>query len=172
MTNFNMTDLELCMNKDYYDVFIKDTNLFYKVWDSLSTALKFNVWPEEEDFFSFCYEKTVMAVDSIRPEKVKNPDTWTIYIQLYRYIKTYAEREIQKEYHNNTCSLDSFIEDNDYDENAALKYEEYPEIDMSMFTQDEKEFIEYMQNHITYKGKYTQYAYKKFKKSITSKLLD
>lgn len=167
-----MTDLELCKNKDYFGIFTKYEMMFYKVWDSLSPALKFSVFPEEADFFSFCYEKTVMAVDSIKPEKVKKPDTWTIYIQLYRYIKTYAEREIQKEYHNNACSLDSFIEDNDFDENAALKYEEYPEVDMSMFTQEEKEFIDYMQHHSTYKGKYTQYAYRQFKKSITSKLLN
>jgi hypothetical protein len=167
-----MTDLELCKNKDYFGIFTKYEMMFYKVWDSLSPTLKFQIWPEEGDFFSFCYEKTVMAVDSIKPEKVKKPDTWTIYIQLYRYIKTYAEREIQKEYHNNACSLDSFIEDNDFDENAALKYEEYPKVDMSMFTKEEKEFIEYMQNHTTYKGKYTQYAYRQFKKSITAKLLN
>lgn len=113
-----------------------------------------------------------MAVDSIRPEKVKNPDTWTIYIQLYRYIKTYANREIEKEYHNNAYSLDSFIEENDYDENAALKTEDQHEVDMDMFTPEEKEFIEYMQTHNTYKGKYTQYKYRQFKKSITFKLLD
>lgn len=167
-----MTDLELCKNKDYFGIFTKYEMMFYKVWDSLSPSLKFNVWPEEADFFSFCYEKTVMAVDSIRPEKVKKPESWTIYIQLYRYIKTYANREIEKEYHNNACSLDSFIEENDYDENAALKTEDQHEVDMDMFTPEEKEFIEYMQTHNTYKGKYTQYKYRQFKKSITFKLLD
>lgn len=166
------TDLELCINKDYYAIFIRYKMLYYKVWDTLSPALKFNVWPDEEDFFFFCYEKTVMAVDSIKPEKVKKPETWTIYIQLWRYIKTYAEREIQKEYKNNACSLDQFIEDHDFDENVALKTEDQHEIDMDMFTPEEKEFIEYMQNHNTYKGKYTHYMYRQFKKSITSKLLD
>lgn len=173
MTNYTtmMTDLELCKNKDYYGIFERYTNLFYKIWDTLSPSLKFNVWQEEDDFFSFCYEKTVMAVDSIKPEKVKKPDTWTIYIQLYRYIKTYALREIEKEYKNNACSLDSFLEEKGFDENAALKYEEHPEVDMSIFSDEEREFIDYMQNHSTYKGKYTQYTYKKFKQSITSKLL-
>ena len=173
MTNYTMmTDLELCKSKDYYGIFERYTLMFYKVWDSLSPSLKFQIWPEEADIFSFCYEKTVMAVDSIKPEKVKNPDTWTIYIQLFRYIKTYALREIEKEYKNNACSLDSFIEDNDFDENAALKTEDQHEVDMDMFTKEEKEFIEYMQTHNTYKGKYTHYKYRQFKKSITSKLLD
>lgn len=167
-----MSDLQLCVNKDYYAIFVKYHALFYKVWDSLSPALKFNVWPDEDDFFSFCYEKTVMAVDSIKPEKVKKPETWTIYIQLWRYIKTYAEREIQKEYKNNACSLDQFIEEHEFDENAALKTEDQHEIDMDMFTPEEKEFIDYMQNHNTYKGKYTHYMYRQFKKSITSKLLE
>lgn len=165
------TDLELCKSKDYYGIFERYKMMFYKIWDSLSSSLKFIVWPEEADFFSFCYEKTVMAVNSIKPEKVKKPDTWTIYIQLFRYISTYAKREIEKEYKQNVCSLDSFIEENDYDENAALRTYDYPEVDMDIFTLEEKEFIDYMQNHNTYKGKYTPYLYKQFKKSITSKLL-
>jgi hypothetical protein len=167
-----MTDLELCNNKDYFGIFTKYTNMFYKVWDSLSPALKFNVWPEEADFFSFCYEKTIMAVDSINPDKVKKPDTWTIYIQLYRYVKTYAEREIQKEYHNNACSLDSFLEEKGFDENAALKYEDQQEVDMSIFDDEERELIEFLQSGHKWKEKYTQHRYTKLKKSITSKLLN
>lgn len=166
------TDLELCKNKDYLEIWTRYKNLFYKVWDSLSPALKFNVWPEEDDFFSFCYEKTVMAVDSIKPEKVKHSETWTIYIQLYRYIKTYAEREIQKEYKNNACSLDQFIEDHDFDENAALKTEDQHEIDMSIFDDKERELIDFLQSGHKWKEKYTQHTYQKLKKSITSKLLD
>lgn len=166
-----MTDLELCKNKDYLEIWTRYKLLFYKIWDSLSPALKFKVWTEEDDFFSFCYEKTVMAVDSIKPEKVKKPDTWTIYIQLYRYIKTYANREIEKAYKNNFYSLDKFIEDNDYDENAALRTYDYPEIDMSIFSKEEKEFIDFVQSGHKWNEKYTQYTYKKLKKSITSKLL-
>ena len=167
-----MTDLELCKSKDYYGIFERYKMLFYKVWDSLSPSLKFQIWPEEADFFSFCYEKTVMAVDSIRPEKVKKPDTWTIYIQLFRYIKTYALREIEKEYKNNACSLDSFIEENDFDENAALKTEDQHEVDMDMFTPEEKELIDFLQSGHKWKEKYTQHTFYKLKKSIVSKLLD
>ena len=171
-TQANMTDLELCINKDYYAIYIRYKMMFYKIWDSLSPALKFQIWPEEDDFFSFCYEKTVMAVNSIKPEKVKKPDSWTIYIQLYRYIKTYANREIEKEYHNNACSLDSFIEENDYDENAALKTEDQHEVDMDMFTPEEKELIDFLQSGHKWKEKYTQHRYTKLRKSITSKLLN
>lgn len=171
-TQANMTDLELCINKDYYAIYIRYKMMFYKIWDSLSPALKFQIWPEEDDFFSFCYEKTVMAVNSIKPEKVKKPDSWTIYIQLYRYIKTYANREIEKEYHNNACSLDSFIEENDYDENAALKTEDQHEVDMDMFTPEEKELIDFLQSGHKWKEKYTQHTFYKLKKSIVSKLLD
>ena len=171
-TQANMTDLELCINKDYYAIYIRYKMMFYKIWDSLSPSLKFQIWPEEDDFFSFCYEKTVMAVDSIRPEKVKKPDTWTIYIQLYRYVKTYALREIEKEYKQNVCSLDSFIEENDYDENAALRTYDQPEIDMDMFTPEEKELIDFLQSGHKWKEKYTQHTFYKLKKSIISKLLD
>ena len=166
------TDIELCKSKDYYEIFERYKMMFYKIWDSLSPSLKFSVFPEEADFFSFCYEKTVMAVNSIKPEKVKNPESWTIYIQLYRYIKTYAEREIQKEYHNNACSLDRWIEENGFDENDILYTYDQPKIDMSMFTPEEKEFIDYMQSGHKWCEKYTRKVYKKIRESITSKLLD
>ena len=166
------TDLELCKNKDYYEIFKKYKMMFYKIWDSLSPSLKFNIWTEEDEFFSFCYEKTVMAVDSIKPDKVKKPDTWTIYIQLYRYIKTYAEREIQKEYKHNACSLDSFIEDHGFDDNAALHTYDHPKIDLSMFTPEEKEMIDFLQSGHKWHEKYTRKVYNKLRESITSKLLD
>lgn len=166
------TDFELCKNKDYYAIFSKYTNLFYKVWDSLSPALKFQIWPEEDDFFSFCYEKTVMAVNSIKPEKIKNPDSWTIYIQLFRYIKTYACREIEKEYKNNACSLDAFIEEKGFDENAALYTYDYPEVDMSIFSDEELDFIDFLQSGHKWKEKYSQNTFYKLRKSITKKLLD
>ena len=166
------TDLQLCIEKNYLEIWTRYKMMFFKVFNSILTDMKYRIWQAEDEWLSFCYEKTIQAVDSIKPEKVKHPDTWTIYTQLNRYVFTYALREIEKEYHNNAYSLDSFIEENDYDENAALKTEDQHEVDMDMFTPEEKEFIEYMQNHTTYKGKYTQYAYKKFKKSITAKLLN
>lgn len=167
-----MTDLELCKNKDYYAIFVKYRALFYKIWDSLSPSLKFQIWPEEDDFFSFCYEKTVMAVDSIKPEKVKKPETWTIYIQLWRYIKTYAEREIQKEYKNNACSLERFLEENEYDENYILYTYDQPEVDLSMFTPEEKEMIDFLQSGHKWREKYSKRKYNELRKSITSKLLN
>ena len=112
-----------------------------------------------------------MAVDSIKPEKVKKPDTWTIYIQLFRYVSTYAKREIEKEYRNNACSLEEFANENGYDENAALSTYDQQEIDMSIFDDEEKEFISYVQSGHHWKEKYTHYTYKKLKKSITAKLL-
>ena len=164
------TDLELCKSKDYYGIFERYKMMFYKIWDSLSPSMKFIVWPEEADFFSFCYEKTVMAVNSIKPEKVKHPDTWIIYIQLYRYIKTYANREIEKEYKQNVCSLDSFIEDHEFDENAALKTEDQHEVDMDIFTPEEKELIDFLQSGHKWKEKYTKHKYYELRKTITSKL--
>lgn len=164
-------DLRFCIDKNYYAIFTKYQMLYYKIWDSLSPALKFNIWTEEDDFFSFCYEKTVMAVDSIKPEKVTKPDTWTIYIQLYRYIKTYAEREIQKEYKQNACSLDAFLDENGYDENAALRtYDQLP-VDMDMFTSEEKELIDFLQSGHKWREKYTRHTYNELRKNITSKLL-
>ena len=165
------TDLQLCIEKNYLEIWSRYRMMFFKVFNSILTDMKYRIWQAEDEWLSFCYEKTIQAVDSIKPEKVKHPDTWTIYTQLNHYVYVYANREIEKEYKQNVCSLDSFIEDHGFDENAALRTYDYPEVDMDIFTSEEREFIDYMQNHNTYKGKYTPYLYKQFKKSITSKLL-
>lgn len=166
------TDLELCKNKDYYGIFERYKMMFYKIWDSLSPSMKFSAFTEEADFFSFCYEKTVMAVNSIKPEKVKHPESWTIYIQLFRYISTYAKREIEKTYKNSTYSLEKFVEDHEYDENYILYTYDYPEVDMSIFDDEEREFINYVQSGHKWKEKYTRHTYNKLRESITSKLLN
>lgn len=166
------TDLQLCIEKNYLEIWTRYKMMFFKVFNSILTDMKYRIWQAEDEWLSFCYEKTIQAVDSIKPEKVKHPDTWTIYTQLNRYVFTYALREIEKEYHNNAYSLDSFIEENDYDENAALKTEDQHEVDMDMFTPEEKELIDFLQSGHKWKEKYTQHTYKKLKKSITSKLLD
>ena len=166
------TDLQLCIEKNYLEIWTRYKMMFFKVFNSILTDMKYRIWQAEDEWLSFCYEKTIQAVDSIKPEKVKHPDTWTIYTQLNRYVFTYALREIEKEYKQNVCSLDSFIEENDYDENAALKTEDQHEVDMDMFTPEEKELIDFLQSGHKWKEKYTQHTYKKLKKSITSKLLD
>ena len=166
------TDLQLCIEKNYLEIWTSYKMMFFKVFNSILTDMKYRIWQAEDEWLSFCYEKTIQAVDSIKPEKVKHPDTWTIYTQLNRYVFTYALREIEKEYHNNAYSLDSFIEENDYDENAALKTEDQHEVDMAIFDDEEKELIDFLQSGHKWKEKYTQHTYKKLKKSITSKLLD
>lgn len=167
-----MTDLELCKNKDYYGIWERYKMMFFKVFNSIMTDMKYRIWQAEDEWLSFCYEKTIQAVDSIKPEKVKHPDTWTIYTQLNRYVFTYAIREIEKEYKQNVCSLDSFIEENDYDENAALYTYDQQKIDLSMFTPEEKELIDFLQSGHKWHEKYTRKVYKKLRESITSKLLD
>lgn len=137
-----MTDLELCINKDYYRIWTKYKMMFFKVFNSIMTNYKYKLWSEEDEWLSFCYEKTVMAVDSIKPEKVKNPDTWTIYTQLNRYVFTYAQREINAERNACAFSLDSFIDEHGYDENAALKSEDHNDVDMSIFSDIEAKIIE------------------------------
>lgn len=90
---------------------------------------------------------------------------------LYTVIPICKNVEIEKEYKNNACSLDGYIEENDYDENAVLAIYDQHEIDMDMFTPEEKEFIDYIQSGHKWSEKYTKNKYKELKKSITCKLL-
>ena len=119
----NSVDLDFVMKKDYLSIWEKYHLMFYKVFDSLS-KYKYNLWQKEDEWLSFCYEMTIKAVDSIKPEKIKKSETWTIYIQLYRFVSTYAKREIIREVNKQTFSLEAFTEENEYENSAAACFED------------------------------------------------
>lgn len=167
-----MTDLQLCIDKNYLEIWSRYEMMFFKVFNSILTDMKYRVWQTEDEWLSFCYERTIQAVNSIKPEKVKHPDTWTIYVQLYRYVYTYASREIEAEKKRCFCSLDAFVEEKGFDENAALHTYDYPEVDMSIFSDEELDFIDFLRSGHKWKEKYSQSTYTKLKESIISKLFD
>lgn len=99
-----MNDFDLVKEKNYYEIWNKYKALFMKFYTKLSDN-KVYAFENFSDFYNSCYEVVIEAVDSIKLDKIKKPDTWTIYIQLYHYLQNYTTRKVVKDYYDNLNML-------------------------------------------------------------------
>lgn len=135
-----MTDYELIKSKNYYEIWSKYRQLMMKFYMRLSEH-KIYAFEDFDDFASSCYEVVVQAVDSIKLEKIKKPDTWTIYIQLYRYLGNYTTRKVIPNYYKemNQTSYDAELNAGSYEDDHSIfeKSESFNQI-MQHLTEHEK----------------------------------
>lgn len=134
-----MNDFELVKEKNYAELwkkYIPLMNKFYK--KAVTSALKIGLFIPYENTFDFqadCYPILINAVDSIKLEKIKNPEDWTLYIQFYRYLQNFISRQVIRPLIRNN-NLE-FI-----DEIGKLESEDHSDVDMSMFSGLETKIIE------------------------------
>lgn len=115
------TDLEMVQKKDYYGIWCRYEALFMSFYKKL-LANKVYAFEDFSDFHRSCYEVVVSAVDSIKLERIKKPQTWTIYIQLYNYMRNYTSRKVIKEYYaENTLSFDETFEGHYEDDHSIFE---------------------------------------------------
>lgn len=116
-----MTDYELVKSKSYYEIWKKYQPLIMKFYVKL-TDNKIYAFDGFQDFYQSCYEYVVQAVDSIKLNKIKKPETWTIYIQLYHYIQNYTTRKVVKEYYadNQLISYDAELNAGSYTDDNSI----------------------------------------------------
>lgn len=93
-----MNDFELVKEKNYAELWKKYIPLMNKFYEkAITSALKIGLFiPYENslDFQADCYPILINAVDSIKLEKIKKPETWTLYIQFYRYLQNFVYRQV------------------------------------------------------------------------------
>ena len=59
------TDLQLCIEKNYLEIWTRYKMMFFKVFNSILTDMKYRIWQAEDEWLSFCYEKTIQAVENV-----------------------------------------------------------------------------------------------------------
>lgn len=91
-----MNDYELIKNKEYYKLFEKYDHLFMAFYKKVPSYVKYKVWDNLEEFKQDCYPVLVAAVDSEKLERVKDPETFGLYIQLYHYLMNFTTRTTGK----------------------------------------------------------------------------
>lgn len=138
-------DYELIENKDYYSLYEKYKPLINSFWPKIDEHCKRYYYDNDmKEYYSFAYENVVQAAQSIKLEKIKKPESWTFYIQLYRYIWTHLGR-LQQYYYEDIVSKTIFYQDLTFDngeEKDILVSKDTQDVDMSIFTDDECKVIE------------------------------
>lgn len=90
-------DFKLLLKKDYFGLWKKYQRLigsFYRKF-----VLNFSYEYERfEDFSYDMYEIVVNAANALDIKKIKNPETWYFYIQLYFYLNNFINRDFLRQY--------------------------------------------------------------------------
>ena len=174
-------DYELIEKKDYYGLYEKYKPLINSFWPKIDEHCKRYYYDNNmKEYYSFAYENVVQAAESIKLEKIKKPESWTFYIQLYRYIWTHLGR-LQQYYYEDVVSktvyYQDFTFDNGEEKDHLLQVEDHHEVDMSIFSKDEIAAIELRLqgehwNDIAKKIGVTQKEMKAIQNEIKAKLLE
>lgn len=91
-----LTDYELIKNKNYYELWKRYSPLFLTFYNKVPKFVRTQLWQDFDEFRQDCYPILVSAVDSEKLERVKNPETFKLYIQLYHYLMNFTTRTAQK----------------------------------------------------------------------------
>ena len=91
-----MNDYELIKEKNYYELFERYSALFMTFYKRVPTSVRDQLWENFDEFKQDCYPVLVSAVDSEKLKRVKNPETFKLYIQLYHYLMNFTTRTAQK----------------------------------------------------------------------------
>lgn len=105
-----MTDFEMVKDKDYLGLWERYSALENIYYHKIPENIRNDLFEDFYEFKDSCYPEVIKAVDSIKLERIKNPSTWSFYIQLSFYLKNYTGRKIVKEYIRNpeVCYIEDF----------------------------------------------------------------
>ena len=143
-------DYELIKNKDYEALWKKYRPLCMKYFQKLPEEIRKQVYDDYfDDFYVDCYEVLHDAAESLTLPKIKNPETWTFYIQFAHYLQNFTTRDIVRETYKqwaNETSVDTFnsLDDNASDRNKYLMCNDHKEYDMLLndLEGDQREAVE------------------------------
>lgn len=96
-----MTDFELVKEKDYFELWNRYSALENIYYHKIPANIRNDLFENFQEFKDSCYLEVVKAVDALKLERIKNPETWSFYIQFSFYLKNYTGRKIVKEYIRN-----------------------------------------------------------------------
>ena len=91
-----MNDYELIRDKKYFELWERYSPLFLTFYNKVPKSVRNQLWQDFDEFRQDCYPVLVSAVDSEKLERVKNPETFKLYIQLYHYLMNFTSRTAQK----------------------------------------------------------------------------
>lgn len=105
-------DLQDIMNKNYLNLWTRYKPLQMKYWKKISEYIRHDLYDNGfDEFCQDCYLVLVNAANGVKVEKIKNPETYSFYVQYSQWLHNFTTRDIVR----------------DYTHNYAVKYMDYNE---------------------------------------------
>ena len=105
-------DLQDIIDNNYFSLWNRYKPLQMKYWKKISEYIRHDLYDNGFDEFSQdCYIVLVNAANGVKVEKIKNPETYSFYVQYSQWLHNFTSRDIVR----------------DYTHNYAVKYMDYNE---------------------------------------------
>lgn len=105
-------DLQDIIDKNYLNLWNRYKPLQMKYWKKISEFIRHDLYDNGfDEFCQDCYVVLVNAANGIKVEKIKNPETYSFYVQYSQWLHNFTTRDIVR----------------DYTHNYAVKYMDYNE---------------------------------------------
>ena len=109
------SDYIMVQNKDIYGLWEKYTALQMHYYKKIPMPIRHDIYEYGfDEFRQDCYIVCSKALEGIKLEKIKNPATFTFYIQLSQWLSNFISRDIIRDYvhgfaikYSDYCSKDS-----------------------------------------------------------------
>ena len=95
-------DLQDIIDKNYLNLWNRYKPLQMKYWKKISEYIRHDLYDNGfEEFRDDCYIVLVNAVNGVKVEKVKNPETYSFYVQYSQWLQNFTTRDIVRDYTHN-----------------------------------------------------------------------
>lgn len=95
-------DLQDIINKNYLNLWNRYKPLQMKYWKKISEYIRHDLYDNGFDEFSQdCYLVLVNAANGVKIEKIKNPETYSFYVQYSQWLQNFTTRDIVRNYTQN-----------------------------------------------------------------------
>ena len=95
-------DLQDIINKNYLNLWNRYKPLQMKYWKKISEYIRHDLYDNGfDEFCQDCYLVLVNAANGVKVEKIKNPETYSFYVQYSQWLQNFTTRDIVRNYTQN-----------------------------------------------------------------------
>ena len=95
-------DLQDIINKNYLNLWNRYKPLQMKYWKKISEYIRHDLYDNGfDEFCQDCYLVLVNAANGVKVEKIKNPETYSFYVQYSQWLHNFTTRDIVRNYTQN-----------------------------------------------------------------------
>lgn len=108
-------DLQDIIDKNFLNLWKRYKPLQMKYFKKIPANIRHELYEDGfNEFSQDCYIVLVKAADGVKIEKIKNPESYSFYIQFSQWLQNFTTRDIVRDYiHNYTVKYMDYTESSD-----------------------------------------------------------